>query len=86
MSLKNKIELAVLGYTVYSDREGFDKTLYRLADKFLFYPLRKYFGFGRCYSCGKWGKVELAPIDAEPSEDGVTVFQEYFCENCGCQD
>jgi len=85
-TLKNKIEMALLGYTVYGDKEGYDKTLYRLADRFLFSPIRKHFNFGKCYICGKWGKVELTTVDAEPSEDGVVIYKEYVCENCGYED
>jgi hypothetical protein len=81
-TLKNKIEMTLLGYTVYGDKEGYDKTFYRLADKFLFSTIREKFNFGKCYVCEKWGKVELVPVDAEPSEDGVMMIKEYVCEDC----
>jgi len=44
-TFRNKVEMKLLGYTVYSDKENWNTTFDRMLKKLL-YPIKKHLGIG----------------------------------------
>lgn len=83
MKIKNLIEMKLLGYTVFSDRENYITMFKRLLDHFIIHPLKKILKFERCSYCEKLTRdFEKVVVDYEPDEDGGHRVWGYACQNC----
>lgn len=82
MKIKNLIEMKLLGYTVYSNKENYITMIERLLEHFI-HPLKKFLKIERCEYCGKLTRnVEKVVVDYEPDEDGGYRVWGYVCQDC----
>jgi hypothetical protein len=85
-TFRNKVEMKLLGYTVYSDKENWNTTFDRMLKKLL-YPIKKHLGIGFCAECGKFNfgnRKQVIDWEVDYDQDGPTGYPiyGYVCENC----
>ncbi|MCX7911321.1 MAG: hypothetical protein N2505_07080 [Endomicrobia bacterium] len=81
-TIRNKLEMKLLGYTVYSDHENWFSTLSRLLDRYFFIPFQNLTGYGQCEICSRFKKVSTEIVDQEPEHDGYSNVYGWVCEDC----